>query len=132
MQYWEKIVTLRPLGTDSPAISINNSKSAAHVLLKAWPARRGKSYRRAVLSCSAALRGEATHELAQWAFIVAAMEAAIPYEIVDRLDAEIAAVCREIMREKIPQPAALFAQPQVPEPQPFWWPKRDQAGAASA
>ena len=132
MEYWEKTVLLRLNGSTGKALSIKNSKDAARVLLKAWPIRGGKSYRRAVLSCSAAVHGRVPQDLAQWSFIVALMEAAISYEVTDRLDAEIGAVCRELMGEDAsPDDGGASIGKEADVTQPFWWPKR-QASAPSA
>jgi len=125
MDYWENIVLLRPDRSAARALAVKNSRDAARVLLKAWPNSEGKSYRRAVLNCSAAIHGKVPQDLAQWSFIVAAMEAAISYEIVDRFDAEIGAVCRKLMDENAPaewtEASDIDDRGVTP---PFWWPKR--------
>jgi hypothetical protein len=132
MEYWEKIVLLHPNGPSTKALSIQNSKDAARILLKAWPSEGGKSYRRAVLNCSAAVHGRVPSDLAQWSFVVALMEAAISYEITDRLDAEIGAVCRELMIEdaSLYQDDASTAE-DGDVTQPFWWPKRQASGPSA-
>lgn len=132
MEYWEKIVSLRLNGSAGRALSIKSSKDAAQVLLKAWPAAQGKSYRRAVLSCSGAIHGRVPQDLAQWSFIVALMEAAISYEITDRLDAEIGAVCRELMGEDAsPDDGDAPIEEETEAKQPFWWPKRQAFGPSA-
>jgi len=124
MKIWDKIVILHPEDQNNEAMEINDSKEAARVLLNSWPAAQGKSYRRAVLSCSAAVDGRVPQETAQWAFIVAIMEAAIPYEIIDRLDAEIGAVCRELLGdESFPTRLPKVTSVETSSPV-FWWPKR--------
>jgi len=124
MKIWDKMVILRPHGDSNEALEINDSKEAARVLLNSWPAVQGKSYRRAVLSCSAAVDGRVPQETAQWAFIVAVMEAAIPYEIIDRLDAEIGAVCLALLGDES-LPPQLPKTSSVKSSSPaFWWPKR--------
>ena len=132
MEYWEKIIILHLHGSGSRAFSIRNSRDAATVLLKAWPLKSGKSYRRAVLSCSAAIHGRVPQDMAQWAFIVAAMEAAIPHEIIDPFDREIAAVCLELLCEEA---SADTAEPASSESddvtRPFWWPKRQASGPSA-
>ena len=132
MEYLEKIVLLHPNGSSAKALSIENSRDAARVLLKAWPNTGGKSYRRAVLNCSAAVHGRAPQDLAQWSFVVALMEAAISYEITDRLDAEIGAVCRELMIEDASlyeDDASMTGGSGVMPP--FWWPKRQASGPSA-
>jgi hypothetical protein len=123
MKDWEKLVVLHPLGDRGAGITIGDAKSAARALIQAWPEREGKSYRRAVLTCSAAVHEKVPQETAQWAFIVATMEAGISYEIIDRLDSEIAAVCREMFEEEMHvMPASATAEGDLTMP-PFWWPK---------
>lgn len=132
MEYWEKIVLLRPNGSAAKALSVKNSTDAATVLLKAWPTKSGKSYRRAVLSCSAAIHGRVPQDVAQWAFIVAAMEAAISYEIVDPFDSEIAAICRELLDEQEVLDKVEDAAEDSDGVKPlFWWPKRQASGPSA-
>ena len=132
MEYWEKIVLLRPNGSAARSLSIKNSRDAATVLLKAWPTKSGKSYRRAVLSCSAAIHGRVPQDLAQWAFIVAAMEAAISYEIVDPFDSEIAAICRELLEEENMLEKVEISADTSGDIKPlFWWPKRQASGPSA-
>ena len=132
MEYWEKIVVLRMSDTAPKQLAIKNSRDAARLLLKSWPTREGMSYRRAVLNCSAAIHGRVPQDLAQWSFIVAAMEAAMSYEIIDRLDMEIADVCQRLLAEDM-----MLQEPMAPigevagSKRPFWWPKR-QASVPSA
>lgn len=139
MEYWEKIVILQLGGNPARSLSIRSSKDAARVLLKAWPVNEGKCYRRAVLSCSAAMHGRVPQDLAQWAFIVAAMEAALSFEIIDPFDQEIAAVCREMLGD-IELPDGDGDSRECVEPpiqiqddltRPFWWPKRKASGRSA-
>lgn len=126
MKIWDKIVILRPNEKNKGTIRVNDSKEAARVLLTSWPASQGKSYRRAVLSCSADIDGRVPQDMAQWAFIVAVMEAAIPYEIIDRLDSEIGAVCWELLGDEAT--VLTVVGPVVSDvPLPiFRWPKRQK------
>ena len=131
MEYWDKIVVLH-LETPRPrSLSIGDSKDAARLLLGRWPLREGRSYRRAILNCSAALRGQGPSDLAQWSFVVAAMEAAIPYEIIDRLDMEIAAVCRELLENE-----DIHGEPDPKDEKddairPFWWSRPTASGRSA-
>ena len=122
MKNWEKIVILHPLDDKKAALAVNDAKTAAKALLQAWPTRNGKSYRRAVLSCSAAVHEKIPQDTAQWAFIVATMEAGISYEIIDRLDSEIAAVCREMFEEEMHFGPVADNDADEETIQPFWWP----------
>lgn len=132
MEYWDKIVVIHLAQPRPRSLSIKDSKDAARLLLSRWPRKEGSSYRRAILNCSAALRGQGPSDVAQWSFIVAAMEAAIPYEVVDRLDTEIAAVCRELLdnEDMLREPVAPAYDIDGPT-RPFWWP-RPQASGRSA
>lgn len=126
MKIWDKMVILRPNDGSNETMEINDSKEAARVLLTAWPAAQGKSYRRAVMSCSAAVDGRVPQEAAQWAFIVAIMEAAIPYEVIDRLDAEIGAVCLKLLEEDAPVIKMTGTISKDVRPPTFWWPKQGE------
>lgn len=85
-----------------------------------------------MLSCSAAVHGRVPHDLAQWAFIVAAMEAAIAYEVVDPFETEIAAVCRDLMGEDAPSDQNDASSDETAEVMlPFWWPKRQASGPSA-
>jgi len=131
MEYWDKIVVLH-LETPRPrSLSIRDSKDAARLLLSRWPLREGSSYRRAVLNCSAALRGQGPSDVAQWSFVVAAMEAAIPYEIVDRLDAEIAAVCKELLENEDVREEPAPKHEKDGGMRPFWWSRPSASGPSA-
>lgn len=121
MEYWDKIVVLHIEKPLHRALSIKDSKDAARLLLGRWPLSEGRSYRRAILNCSAALRGQGPCDVAQWSFVVAAMEAAIPYEIVDRLDAEIAAVCKDLLETEEAREEPETRNEKDNAMQPFWW-----------
>jgi hypothetical protein len=129
MEYWDKIVVLHLEIPQPRSLSIGDSKDAARLLLSRWPLREGRSYRRAILNCSAALRGQGPSDVAQWSFVVAAMEAAIPYEIVDRLDTEIAAVCKELLENaEMPQESTASTMDRDGSMEPFWWAPRPASG----
>lgn len=129
MEYWDKIVVLHLTEPRARTLSIKDSKDAAWLLLNRWPEKQGKSYRRAVLNCSAALRGQGPSDVAQWSFVVAAMEAAISYEVVDRLDSEIAAICKELLDgEDVPQETSAHAPDMDGATRPFWWSRPRASG----
>ena len=129
MDYWDKTIILRFDEKNSKALPIKDAKDAARVLLKSWPVMQGNSYRRAILNCSAALHGRAPQDAAQWAFIVAAMEAAIAFEIVDRFETEIGAVCMEMLAEEMPPQQYSAPAVDMRDPTPlFWWPRRQASG----
>ena len=138
MIYWEKTIILRLQSPVFFTVSIVNAKSAAKLLLNQWPEKTGRSYRRAVINCLGAIRGQVSQEAAQWAFTVAVMEAAIPFEIKDRLEMEIAEICQALLSEegvsteaspKSTYPGQVLQGKDVQAPI-FWWPK-PQAGGQS-
>lgn len=132
MKNWEKIVVLHPFGENEPALRVNDAKTAARILLQGWPVQHGRSYRRAILACSAAIHGKVPQDTAQWAFVVAAMEAVISYEIIDWFDTEIAMACRELLAEDVPpQAAAASVIERNGAMPPFWWPKRQASGQSA-
>lgn len=132
MEYWDKIVVIHLTEPRPRSLPIKDSRDAARLLLSRWPLREGRSYRRAILNCSAALRGQGPNDVAQWSFVVAAMEAAIPYEIVDRLDAEIAAVCKELLEnEEMQQESIASATDWDGSVRPFWWPPPRGSGRSA-
>ena len=131
MEYWDKIVVIHLTEPRPRSLPIKDSRDAARLLLSRWPLREGRSYRRAILNCSAALRGQGPSDLAQWSFVVAAMEAAIPYEIIDRLDMEIAAVCRELLENE-----DIHGEPDPKDDKddairPFWWSRPSASGPSA-
>jgi len=128
MEYWDKIVVLHLEKPRPCSLSIGDSKDAARLLLNRWPLTAGRSYRRAILNCSAALRGQGPSDVAQWSFVVAAMEAAIRYEIIDRLDVEIAAVCRELLESEDVQDEPDPKDETDGAMRPFWWSRPSASG----
>lgn len=61
-----------------------NTVQAANVLLIDWPERTSKAYRRAAQVCMSVLSDALPARLAQEAFILAAIHAAIPISLVER------------------------------------------------
>jgi hypothetical protein len=119
MEDWDKIIVLQLKDPKPQALSVRDVKDAARILLGRWPQKRGTGYRQAVLSCSAALKGSASQEAAQSSLMAAAAEAAIPYEVKDRFETEIAAVCDAIFQEESIAIAAPLSNLDGSMP-PFW------------
>jgi len=119
MEDWDKIIVLQIKHPKPRKLPVRDVKDAARLLLGKWPSKQGKSYRQAVLSCSAAIKGSLSQEMAQWSFMAAATEAAIPFEVQDRFEIEIAAVCDAIFQEE-----SVTFEPAVPgldgAMPPFW------------
>jgi hypothetical protein len=119
MEDWDKIIVLQLKDPKPQALPVRDVKDAARILLGGWPRKQGTGYRQAVLSCSAALKGSASQETAQSSFMAAATEAAIPFEVKDRFETEIAAVCDAIFREESIEFARSAPDLGVSTP-PFW------------
>jgi hypothetical protein len=121
MEDWDKIIVLQLKDPKPQTLPVRDLKDAARILLGKWPRKQGTGYRQAILSCSAAIRGRASQEAAQSSFMAAATEAAIPFEVKDRLETEIAAVCDAIFEEESIafELAARRSDPARPT-LPFW------------
>jgi len=80
-------------------IPVDGVEHALTCLDEFWPDKSGASYRRALRNCEAFLSGEATMLAARASFMVAAMEAGLPFEVypdhLSFLDAQIASVAKE-------------------------------------
>ncbi|CAN7684048.1 DUF982 domain-containing protein [Rhizobium sp. LjRoot254] len=121
MEDWDKIIVLQLKDPKQQTLPVRDVKDAARILLGKWPRKQGTGYRQAVLSCSAALKGSASQETAQSSFMAAAMEAAIPFEVKDRFETEIAAVCDAIFQEESTAFALAAPLSDLDGPTlPFW------------
>jgi hypothetical protein len=130
MENWDKIIVLQLKDPKPQAFPVRDVKDAARILLGGWPQKKGTGYRQAVLSCSAALKGAASQETAQSSFMAAATEAAIPFEVQDRFEIEIAAVCDAIFQEE----SIAFSPAEFGEmdgPKPLFWPTQSPASGQS-
>lgn len=86
---WENVLILRnPSGRSKP-YAIRSTWDAATFLLDHWPAARDATYRRAVITCLSAMKGETTHEAAAAALTVAAMAALFIVEREEALEFDI-------------------------------------------
>jgi len=122
MEDWDKIIVLQLQHPKPRKLPVRDVKDAARLLLGKWPLKQGKSYRQAVLNCSAAIKGSLSQETAQWSFMAAATEAAIPFEVKDRFEIEIAAVCDAIFQEE--SVAFALAAPGLDGATPPFWQTR--------
>ena len=130
MEDWDKIIVLQLKDPKPQALPVRDVKDAARILLGGWPRKQGRGYRQAVISCSAALKGSASQETAQWSFMAAATEAAIPFEVKDRFETEIAAVCDAIFEEESVAFGATISD--LDGLMPLFWPTRPPASGQSA
>lgn len=121
MEDWDKIIVLQLKDPKPQTLPVRDVKDAARILLGRWPRKQGTGYRQAVISCSAALKGIASQETAQWSFMAAAIEAAIPFEVKDRFETEIAAVCDAIFEEESIAYALAAPLPGLNGPTPPFW-----------
>ncbi|MGO4441488.1 DUF982 domain-containing protein [Rhizobium sp. RAF56] len=60
---------------------VNSARDAINMLFSDWPRWEGAAYFSAFDACGRAERGESTEELARSAFILAAIEAGLYFEI---------------------------------------------------
>jgi len=101
---WSKYVLLKRPNTPTSGVAVATTKEAAYFLLSRWPEEKGESYKRAVRTCAAAIRGEVSDRAAQAAFVVAAMYASFFIELrnlySDPFEEEIAEVSAEILSEE--------------------------------
>jgi len=130
MEDWDKIVVLQLQHPKPRKLPVRDVKDAARLLLGKWPLKQGKSYRQAVLNCSAAIKGSLSQEMAQWSFMAAATEAAIPFEVKDRFEIEIAAVCDAIFQEE--SVAFALAASGLNGTTPLFWQTHPQASGQLA
>ena len=84
--------------------SVENTYDAARLLLDKWPGPRGTAFKKAVLDCTLALRGDLPHEIVPVRLVAAAREAGFDCVIRepkmdDHFEAEIAQVCIESLCE---------------------------------
>jgi hypothetical protein len=93
---FDKIVAIR-FGQEW--VPVDSADLALNCLRELWPDKSGPSYQRAVRNCEAHLAGDATMLAARASFMVAAMEAGLPFDVYpDHLafmDAQIASVAKE-------------------------------------
>jgi hypothetical protein len=80
-------------------VPVDSADLALNCLRELWADKSGPSYHRAVRNCEAHLAGEATMLAARASFMVAVMEAGLPFDVYSDhlafMDAQIASVAKE-------------------------------------
>ena len=94
---WDKVVVFT-LGGDRHMV--RDLETAYRSLTELWSNKRGPSYRRAVDTSEAALAGERPGSAARITFVVALMEAGLPFQLYDdeisMLEDEVAMISRNM------------------------------------
>ena len=106
-EYWPKGVEIK-LGRGSlqQARRVDNTRDAAYLLLENWPPVKGLAYKKAVIDCARAIRGDVSHDLIPGRLAEAAREAGLEYDLVsirgtDPLESEIARICVRLVEEEL-------------------------------
>jgi hypothetical protein len=98
MNLWTDHAAFRPLPSHrafdaavvitigSECLFIDTVETARRCLTERFPDADGPSYRRALTACQACLLSGASSATAQIAFVVAAMEAGFPFEVIEAAD----------------------------------------------
>lgn len=102
-QIWNQPLEIKIGNALQSTTLIRSTREAAQTLLEDWPVRRGDAYKKAIISCSRTLRGDAPSSLARNSVIAAAREAGVavidqPLDI-EHFEVEIAQVCLDLARE---------------------------------
>lgn len=73
---WEETVTFETMRLGEYRV-VASTAEAAHILVTQWPVRTGRAYRKARVTCLAALEGKQKPQAARQAFLKAAQEAGV-------------------------------------------------------
>jgi hypothetical protein len=97
---WDKTIALT---LDGERVVVGTVETAVQLLTERWPDTSGPSYRRALANSQAALTDKSMGRSARVAFVVAAMEAGLRFEVFEDelglLDVEIASIAQQIANE---------------------------------
>jgi hypothetical protein len=109
-------VALHDRRTGQEIAKIRTTREAGSFLLDRWSGERCAAYRKAVVSCVSAMRGEDLHEVAATAFISAVIQANFGFNFFeaywDVFDLEIARATDEMFEQDV----ALIDMPQDATP----------------
>lgn len=101
MNDFDKVVSIK-LGQEW--VAVGSVGQALACLRERWPVASGSSLQRALANCEAAMAGHGSAVAARTAFVVAAMEAGLPFELhkdeFGFLESEIAAAAENFARGK--------------------------------
>jgi hypothetical protein len=115
---WDKTVAI---AYGEERVIVRTVSAAMQLLTERWPDTSGPSYRRALSNCQAAIADEGLGRAARVAFVVAAMEAGLRFEVFEDelgvLDVEIASVAQQLAKEEQQddpdEPDLLPEEPQM-------------------
>jgi hypothetical protein len=102
---WGKTIRIQVEAGVLARREVENTYDAARLLLGRWPGPRGAAFKKAVLDCTLALRGQLPHDAVPNRFADALREAGLDCVIRDDVEldaffeAEIARVCIESLCE---------------------------------
>lgn len=101
MNDFDKVVSIK-LG--QRWVAVESVGQALDCLRERWPVSDGPSFQRALANCEAAVAGHGSAVAARTAFVVAAMEAGLPFELhkdeFGFLEQEIAAAAENFARRQ--------------------------------
>lgn len=101
---WKMGVALHDRRTGKEIAKIRTTREAGEFLLDKWSGERCASYRKAVVACVAAMRGENLHEAAATAFISAVIQANFGFNFFeaywDVFDLEISRAADAVFEEE--------------------------------
>lgn len=114
---WKMGVILQDRRTGNEIAKIRTTREAGEFLLDKWAGERCASYRKAVVTCVSAMRGETLHEVAATAFISAIIQANYGFAFFDAywdvFDLEISRAADAVFEEEY-----SFWSAQQPRAQP--------------
>lgn len=76
---WDNTVTIELGGRIKTYARISTTRGAASYLIDMWPGPRDAAYKRAIVSCTQALKGEVNDEAAFNSFVQAALVSGLKY-----------------------------------------------------
>jgi len=71
------------LTIEGEPVFVDDVSTARACLIERFPDADGPSYRRALAACDASLLGHSSGEVSRIVFVVAAMEAGFPFEVIE-------------------------------------------------
>jgi hypothetical protein len=101
---WKMGVILQDRRSGNEVARIRTTREAGEFLLDKWAGERCASYRKAVVTCVSAMRGESLHEMAATAFISAVIQANYGFAFFDAywdvFDLEISRAADAVFEEE--------------------------------
>jgi hypothetical protein len=103
---WSSTVTIELGGQSRRFARITTTRDAASYLIEEWPGSRDTAYKEAIVTCTKALKGEATDETAFSSFVQAATASSLRYLssaafTPDEFESEIMQAARRSVTEEM-------------------------------